>query len=196
MSLVEAAVAGVRTPRIKMTIDEFLAMSDDGVERMLLDGELWEMGMTVRNRAHGRRATRIAIELSNWNEAQPAPIGEVTVGDTGFWLERDPASLVGPDVAYASPEVIAQTPDEASYYEGPPILAVEVLSPSDRLEDIVAKVRKYLQVGTVVWEVNPEYQSIQVHRPGLPVESYNVTQELVGDPYLPGFRVAVAALFR
>ena len=196
MSIAEQAETDLVLPRTKMTGDEFLALPDDGIDRVLLDGELWEMGMTLRNRSHGRRAARIAAVLSSWNDAQPDPWGEITVGDTGFWLERDPASLVGLDVAYASPEVIARTPEDATYYEGPPVLAVEVLSPLNKVEDIVAKVRQYLRAGTVVWEVNPEYRTIQVHRPGLPVESDDVSRELVGDPYLPGFRVAMAEVFR
>ncbi len=198
MSLAESAeliAPELDTPRQKLTIDEFLALPDDGVDRMLLDGELWEVGVTTRNRSHGKRAARITTKLTNWNDAQPVPRGEVTSGDTGFWLERTPASLVGPDVAYASPELVRRTPEDSAYYEGPPTLAVEILSPSDRIEDVVVKVRKYLKVGTVVWEVNPEYQTVMVHRPGQTVEVYNITQELVGDPYLPGFRVAVAEFF-
>ena len=43
--------------------------------------------------------------------------------------------------------------------------------------------------------MDPDWQHIRVHRPSLPVEAYNITQELIGDPYLPGFRVAVAEFF-
>ncbi len=195
MSLAELTITDPAPPRRKMTIDEFLALPDDGVDRMLLDGEVWEMGTTMRNRSHGKVAARITARLSNWNETQPTPRGEVTVGDTGFWLRGEPGSMVGPDVAYASAELVANIPDELAYYQGPPVLAVEVLSPSDKLEDIVAKVFRYLEVGTIVWEVNSHFRRVHVHRQGLPVESYNITQELVGDPYLPGFRVTIADIF-
>ena len=181
--------------RKRMTIAEFLALPDDGVDRMLIEGELWETGMTARNRLHGKRAARITTKLTLWSDTQPFPRGEVTVGDTGFRLERTPESLVGPDVAYASPQLIAETPEESAFYDGPPVLAVEILSPSDRVEDIAIKVDKYLQVGTAVWEVNPRYQTVMVHRPGEVIAVYNRTHELIGDPYLPGFRVAVADFF-
>ena len=183
-------------PRRKMTIDEFLALPDDGVDRMLLDGELWEMGeMTVRGHLHGEIAANIAFWLIGWNKTQPRPRGKVSVGDAGFRLVRGDASVVGPDVAYASAELIGRTTNEMVFYDGSPILAVEVLSRSDTQETIITKIHKYLQAGVVVWEVDPEFQHVRVHRPGLPVESYNITQELVGDPYMPGFRVAVAELF-
>ena len=102
---------------------------------------------------------------------------------------------MGADVAYASPELLARSPDKYSIFEGPPVLAVEICSPSDRRKAVVAKVAKYLQAGVVVWEVEPEYQLIRVHRAGQIVETHTINQELVGDPYLPGFRVAVADVF-
>ncbi len=194
MGLVESAVADVETPRVKMTIDKFLALPEDGVDRMLLDGEVWELGMTVRNRFHGRTEARIAYFLTGWLRLQPAPRGSIVSGDAGFRL-RGGENALGIDVAYASAELVARTPPDALLFDGPPVLAVEILSPSEPLKAILAKIGKYLLVGTVVWEVEPQTQVVRVHCSGLPVESYNITQELVGDPYLPGFRVAVAEFF-
>ena len=53
----------------------------------------------------------------------------------------------------------------------------------------------YLEVGTVVWVVDPDFRTVSVHRPGRFVEGFNETQELSGEPELPGFRVRVADLF-
>ena len=196
MSIAESVATDLILPRKKMTVDQFLALPDDGVDRMLLDGELWEMGeMTVRGHLHGEVAANIAFWLVGWNKTQAKPRGKVSVGDAGFRLIRGDDSVVNPDVAYASTELIARTSDEMAYYDGSPVLAVEVNSRSDTQEIISAKIRKYLQAGVVVWQVDPDFQVVQVHRPGLPVEGFNITQELVGDPYLPGFRVAVADLF-
>ena len=58
-------------------------------------------------------------------------------------------------MAYVSAEVAAREPD-AAYFEGPPVLAVEILSPSDTQEDIDEKVELYLETGVaIVWVVNP-----------------------------------------
>ena len=194
MSIAGPFALDLEASRLKMTVDEFLAIPEDGIERMLLDGEVWEIGMTVRNRMHSRLEIRIGYFLTLWLKQQPLPHGQIHGGDAGFRLGVG-ETTVGVDVAYAFPELIAQSPDEYSIYQGPPVWAVEILLPSDRRKAVVAKVAKYLQAGAVVWEVEPEYQLIRVHRPGLPIESYNITQELVGDPYLPGFRVAVAEFF-
>jgi Uma2 family endonuclease len=78
---------------------------------------------------------------------------------------------------------------------GPPILAVEILEPWDTHGDLVERIREYLDAGTVVWEVDPRFETVRVHQPGQLAVSFNASQELSADPYLPGFRVAVAAIF-
>ena len=195
MSIVDPVVTDPIVPRQQMTVDEFLALPEDGIDRMLIDGKLWELGMTVRNHLHAEVAANVTGLLLAWIKAQPKPRGKVAVGDAGFRLIPGEASVIGPDIAVASAELVARTTEEVVYYDGPPTLAVEILSPSDTHEDVIAKTRKYLQAGVIVWQVDPNFQLVRVHRPGLPVESFNVTQELVGDPYLPGFRVAVAEFF-
>jgi Uma2 family endonuclease len=126
---------------------------------------------------------------------QPEPRGRTSCGEAGFRLRRDPDTLVGIDVAYTSAEIRARTAGQPTFYDGPPVLAVEVLSPSDRHEDIVEKVGDYLGAGCVVWVVDPDFRTVDVHRPGQEREAFNVRQELSGEPYLPGFRVPVARIF-
>ena len=98
--------------------------------------------------------------------------------------------MVGIDVGYTSAFLAGETAG-TSFFDGPPIPAVEILSPSDTHGDLVEKIREYLDAGTVVWEVDPDQRRISVHRPGQVAETYHEGQELVGDPYVPGFRVAV-----
>ena len=68
-------------------------------------------------------------------------------------------------------------------------------SPRLMMEDKGEKVRLYLEAGTVVWVIDPDFRRVSVHRPGRPVETLHETQELSGEPELPGFRVRVADLF-
>src|SRR5262249_11492692 len=115
--------------------------------------------------------------------------------EAGFRLKRDPETFVGIDVAYVSAEMVANRDRKLKFFDGPPVLAVEILSPSDQLEDVVEKVEVYLEVGTVVWIANPNFRTVSVHRPGQSVEAVNDRQELVGGSELPGFRAAVSAFF-
>jgi Uma2 family endonuclease len=119
----------------------------------------------------------------------------VAGGEAGFRLQRDPNIFVGIDVAYISPELVANRKRSQRYYDGPPVLAVEILSPSDQHGKVVEKVQKYLEVGSVVWVAEPDFRTITVYRPGESPIMVNDRQELDGDPYLPGFRVQVVRLF-
>ena len=178
-----------------MTTDEMLALPDDGMVRELIRGELRERPMIFHDRWHSRAAARIACVLSVWLDSRPEPRGEVVSGEAGVRLARDPDTTVGIDVAYVSAEVAARAP-EAAYIEGPPVLAVEILSPSDRQEDIDEKLAVYLETGVaVVWVVNPRFRTVTAYRPDAPPVLFNDQQDLTAEPHLPGFRVPVARVF-
>ena len=87
-------------------------------------------------------------------------------------------------------------PETSAFFEGPPILAVEILSPSDAQEDIDEKVDLLLATGVkIVWVVNPRFRTINVYRPDAEPELFNERQEITAEPHLPGFRVSVAEIF-
>jgi Uma2 family endonuclease len=183
-------------PPIKtMTAEVLMGLPEDGIHRELIRGELRETPMTARNRKHSRVEARITHILNKWLDDRPEPKGELVCGEAGFRLKCDPETLVGIDVAYASADLVAATVDKAVFYDGPPVLAVEVLSPSDRQQDVVEKVGLYLEVGTVVWVVDPYFRTVTVHRAGHEATAFNANQELSGEPDLPGFRVRVAEFF-
>src|SRR4051794_16191683 len=131
-------------PARPMTAEELIALPDDGVERDLIRGELRERTMTRRNPFHSSTEARIAMLLGNWLDQRPEPRGRIHSGEAAFRLRREPETFVGIDVAYASPELVAKTDKRKAFYDGPPVLAVEILSPSDKHEDIVEKVSLYL----------------------------------------------------
>ena len=182
-----------------MTLEEFLALPDDGIQRDLINGVLREYpGKTVtrRNRRHSRVEAKIAYLLNSWLMLQPVPRGEIHSGEVGCILRRDPDATVGIDVAYFSAEVIARSSDATTMIEGAPVLAVEILSPSDTQEDVDEKIDEYLANGTaLVWIVDPHFQTVRIHRRGEQPILFNLQQELAGDPHLPGFRTPVTAIF-
>ena len=179
-----------------MTLEEMLALPAADVDRDLIEGRLVERPMTKRNRWHGRAETRLAYLLEVWLETLPEPRGEIVSGEAGFRIRRNPDTSVGIDVAYVSAEVIAATPEKSPYLEGTPILAVEILSPSNLHGELVEKIRAYLKAGVaLVWVVDPDFRTVVVYRTDAAPQMFNVQQELSGEPHLPGFRVAVARIF-
>lgn len=179
-----------------MTVEQFLALPNDGIDRELIRGELRERGLVVRSRFHSRVMATLAMILGGWYEGLPSPRGDLLVGNAGFRLEPMRDTLVGIDVAYASAELAAATPPEQLYYLGSPVLAVEILSPSDTYEDVIEKVELYLEAGASVWIVDPHFRTVTVHRPGRPAEPLGAGDQLSGEPELPGFSVAIETLFQ
>jgi len=179
-----------------VTTEELLAMPEDGIERELFRGRLKEREMTRRGRRHTRAGANIAGLLRNWLKQQPLPHGEVLVGEAAFQLQRNPDTTVGIDVAYISAETARANPEDAFIIDGIPVLAVEVLSPSDQQEDVLDKVRNYLDAGVpIVWIVEPVFKTVTVYRPGEDPQLFSSKQDMTAEPHLPGFRVRVIELF-
>jgi Uma2 family endonuclease len=179
-----------------MTTEELLALPDDGLERWLIRGQLREKPMTVRSRWHSRILIRIGQILRNWLDQQAQPRGDVLGGEAGCRLRRDPDTTVGIDVVYVGAEVAARESDDTTLIDGVPILAVEILSPNDVLEEIHEKIAAYLSAGVpLVWVVNPYDRTVRVYRPDAQPQLFNIEQELSGEPQLPGFHVSVARIF-
>lgn len=180
-----------------MSVEEFLELPDDPrVERELIRGELREKPMTIRNRWHCRNAARIAHFLMAWLLRQPLPRGDVFVGEVGCILRRNPDTAVGIDVAYVSAETAAYESENTTLIDGPPILAAEILSPSDKHEEVIEKVDEYLAAGVkLVWVLDPHFRTVVVYRADAEPELFNIREELTAEPHLPGFRCPVAAIF-
>jgi Uma2 family endonuclease len=179
-----------------MTTEELLALPDNGTDRWLIHGELRERPMPTRNRFHSRTMTRVAKFLDNWLDGQPEPRGQVLTGDAGIRLRTDPDTTVGVDVAYVAADVLAAQTKDSTIVTGVPVLAVEILSPNDVLEDVNEKIDGYLGAGArQVWVLDPHRRTATVYRAGAEPELFNARQELDGGADLPGFRVAVASLF-
>ena len=184
-----------------MTTEEFLALPDDGVERWLIRGQLREKmttenGMTVRNRFHSIVMARVSQLLNNWLDQQPEPHGSVLCGEAGVRLAGSPDSVVGIDVVYISGQTSTQQSVETTLIDGVPVLAVEILSPNDTIDQINEKIDAYLNAGVgLVWVIDPHRRTIEIIQSGKEPELVNVRQELTAEPHLPGFRVPAIKLF-
>lgn len=178
-----------------MTLDEFLMFPEDDIHREWIRGAVRDQGSAIHSPAHSRCMTLLAWHLRGWLDCSPHPRGEVVCGECGFFLRGRETSLVGIDVAYVGAGLVASTNRHAWFYEGPPVLAVEILEASDPEENIAELLALYQEFGAIVWIADPALRTASVHRPGQRPESFHETQDLVGDPYLPGFRVPVARLF-
>lgn len=179
-----------------MTADEFWDYvhrpENEERELDLIRGEVVEMPRA--RRPHGIICNQISFALTSWvATGQP---GYIAINDAGVVLHEDPDTVVGPDVAYYTD---ANTFENVhpKWGEVAPVLAVEVLSPTDRPGRVSAKVQEYLTAGTkLVWLVDYEEHTFTVYRPDQRFVVLKATDTLEGFSELPGFRCRVSDLFR
>ena len=178
-------------------------MPDDGIRRWIIKGRLYEQLpddnrgplMTIRNRFHSKTMALVTALLANWRWEQPEPRGDVVCGEAGV---RFPGQehTIGVDVAYVPPDVVVRQTEESTIIQGVPTLIVEILSPSDRLQDIDQWLASYRDAGVpLVWVVDTSDRTVKIYRHGQEPTLVNSKQELSGEDVLPGFRVPVARLF-
>src|SRR3954471_20517764 len=84
-------------------------------------------------------------------------LGVVVGAETGFRLARNPDTVRGVDVGFVRADRIPSWGRTLTYFEGATVLAVEVLSPNDTVEEIEQKVDDYINAGCpMVLVLNPK----------------------------------------
>lgn len=175
-----------------ITAEEFMNMPDppDGSQQELIRGVI--VTMPPPKGRHGVCCSKVDRIVGNFVEEKN--LGHVTCNDAGFISERDPDTVRGPDVGYWSRERVPEVPD--GYFEVPPDLAVEVVSPGDSQTRIQAKILHYLKTAVrMIWVVDPELRIVTVYRS---LDQMRILEEdgtLSGEDVLPGFSCAVSRLF-
>jgi Uma2 family endonuclease len=134
--------------------------------------------------------------LESWRRTQPEPRGQVLCDEAGCRLARNPDTTVGIDVVYVAANLVAHEPDDTTLIDGVPTLIIEILSPSDVIEEIKEKIDLYQRFRVpLIWVIDPHDRTVTIYRLDAEPELVNVNQELSGEPHLPGFHVKVAELF-
>ena len=179
-----------------MTVAEFEQWQlplDDACRYDLWDGEVIEMAPA--GDAHGSNCNVRRLRFWCFSYARRHRLGRTYAAETGFVLDEVRQRVLGPDVAFVSQERTTQPP-QPGFFRGAPDLAVEVRSPSQSAREMATKADGYLAAGTrLVWVVDPDSRTVTVYRPDRAPEELVAEGYLEGYDVLPGFRVAVAAIF-
>ncbi|MDB9312976.1 Uma2 family endonuclease [Spirulina sp. CS-785/01] len=148
-----------------------------------VNGELFEKnGITLK---HSKAQSRLSRQWANYIESSNQG-GEVYT-EVPCRTEKQGRS---PDVAYLTPELVAEYGDAKALPRSFPLTA-EIISPTDFAEDAIAKAEEYLQSGAEeVWLVFPENRWIivvtQEHRQIFTSGDTVSTQKVI-----TGFTIAV-----
>jgi Uma2 family endonuclease len=163
-------------PRAQLIDGEVVVMQSPALKPQVIVGELF-------------------VALRSWTRAAPGR-GMCGIPVDVLVNERN---VYAPDVWWVGADSV---PDiEARFIPGVPDIAVEVLSPSTRRYDLVAKRRRYEQEGLPeLWFIDPrDLTSTLLLRSERSAGTFDVTVEVKRDealtsPLLPGFGVTVASL--
>lgn len=178
-----------------MSIEAFLQLPDDGIERELVRGEVRQTGVTICNKAHSRCLVRLTSVLESWAEMHAD--FAVLAGEAGFQLEKDPDTSVGIDLVVAPASVVNFMESDSTIVQGLPIVAIEIVSPSDTQGRIREKTQLYLRSGvSAVWLVDPEEKTVRIHRAGRPPQQFNESEVIADTAELPGLKVNLSRVFR
>jgi Uma2 family endonuclease len=172
------------------TAEQLFERSDLG-RCELVRGEL--IMMSPAGEEHGWLAMNVAGPLALF--VKQNGLGRVYIGDTGFQIARDPDTVRAPDVAFVRAERAGERPGE-KFFPGPPDLAVEILSPSDRAGEVLAKVHDWLDAGCrAVWLVDPRTRTVTIYRSRSRINVLAVGDQISGEDVVEGFTLPVAEIF-
>jgi Uma2 family endonuclease len=184
-----------------ITAEEFLeieAAAGEDAHLELINGQVREYPghMTSRSPWHSSAIAHSSQRLANWLENQTDREGEVVAGEARCRISRDPDQVVGIDVAYFEDTPVVEVRGSDKYYDGPPVVAIEVLSGSDTHDDVIERIRTFLDAGVrQVWVADPDLRTITVHRTGAEPKLYAAGAMLEAGPDLPGFSCPVEQFF-
>jgi Uma2 family endonuclease len=149
----ETALLATATVQDHLTIEDFMANPCDRME--WIDGKLVETnGMTLK---HSRIQSKLGRCWANYKDSTGQG-GEVYTGAPC----RTKQEVRRPDVAYLTPELIAQFGDVPTLPQSFSLLA-EIIAPTDIAEDMFLKAQEYLASSCKeVWLVFPDSQLVFV----------------------------------
>jgi len=142
----------------RVSFEEFLKLpEEDGKHYELDEGKLvMEPSATFR---HNFIRDQIAAHLRRF--VKEHRLGRITA-ESGFRL--GPQTVRNPDVAFITEQHRKKIDIDRTPILGAPALAVEVVSPSNSAEDMMAKIRQYLAAGSqAVWVIYPGLRLVEVH---------------------------------
>ena len=140
------------------------------------------------------RNARITAQLLIWAERD----GTGQVSDSSGLFHLRGRARRAPDAAWIRSDRLAEVPaaEQERILPIAPDFVIELRSPSDRLEDLLAKMHEYAESGVRLgWLIDPIERRCYEVRPGGAVITRVEPTELAGDPELPGFRLDLRRLW-
>jgi Uma2 family endonuclease len=135
-----------------LTRNDLLTMPDDGNRYEIINGEL--VGTPAPLARHQRVLLRLTRLLDRF--LLDGGVGELFIAP--FDIVLGPHDVVEPDLVIIAREQ-GRVKGTVNAFVGPPVLVIEIVSPSTLRTDLVRKMALYARVGVPeYWTVDPERQ--------------------------------------
>jgi len=173
----------------RYSVDDLAGFPDDGKRRELVDGQIVEWDVTTLR--HGILTALLVELLSAF--VRKHRLGLVATTDALIRILGSRSHARGGDIAFFAHGRLPADLD-ASSADVAPDLVVEVLSPSDRADQVQVKIHDWLRVGVrMLWYVDPTTGITAVYRPD-GGGTVGPEEPLDGGDVLPGFSVRLRDL--
>ena len=175
------------------TTYETVLPQDDDILYEVVDGNLVDLGPMGAHEIWF--ATVLVVHLANFvRQHQLGRVVQELLFDFTAMVKRKRR----PDVAFVSYErwPRQRSVPHAEAWEVVPNLVVEVISLSDKGNDILDKIAEYFRIGVeCVWVIFTSQEQVYIYESPTQVRILTRADELYGEPVLPHFRLPLAALF-
>ena len=141
----------------------------------------------------GDSNSEVITQLRNWWRTHRR--GRVFDSNSGFYLPD--GSMLSPDAAYLSPERLRRVTkkDGEGFPHICPDFVIELLSKSDRLKDVKAKMERWIENGAQLgWLIHPYRQRGWVYKEGLQA-MLPVADAIDGEGPVEGFRMDLTEIW-
>jgi Uma2 family endonuclease len=158
----------------------------------LINGELIEM--PPDSELHGEVGGTFHIQLGTFVLSQR--LGRLFLSETCYVLSEDPPTVRKPDISFIRTGRLPANRDRDGFIRTAPDLVAEVISPSDRMADVLTKIGMWLDFGVpMVLLIAPRARTVTVYRPDREPRTLSGDQTLEGEDVVPGFSLSVRAIF-
>jgi Uma2 family endonuclease len=144
--------------------------------------------------ATGNKNSELNADLVFWNRR--TKLGYVFGSNSGFKLPN--GANRSPDLSWICKnrwEALSKA-ERTRFAPICPDFVVELMSTSDRLGVLQAKLVEYIENGAKLgWLINPEARQVEIYRPGEEMELLESPETLLGENVLPGFELDLAFMW-
>jgi Uma2 family endonuclease len=182
-------------PAVPLSDDELMAFSEANkpckVER-LASGEI--LVMTPSGFRNNRREAYVVHELFAWADADGR--GEAVSSNAGF--NPPDGSTLSPDAAWVESSRLSalSAREQERFLPFAPDFLIEILSPSDSLPELDAKMEQWISNGVrLAWRIDPFGGTVAIYAPGHSLIVHCHPEIVEGTEPVTGFRLKMARVW-